>query len=117
MDHGVHGIGPLHRQDALLTLQGGGVLLRQTQSGCDAQIHQPLLVEIQVGGVFHIRGRGPQACQKAHRKGREDQQGEKAAAGVPNLPQSVRHNAVMSQLHTIHPPLGARSDEIGDRSY
>ena len=110
VDHGVHGIGPLHRRHTGLLRQGLRVLVRQTQGGEDMEVHQVLLVKIQIRRLLHIRGRGPQARQEAHCQGGEDQQGEKAAEGVSDLPQSVCDDAVVPQLHTNS------SGELGIRS-
>ena len=110
VDHGVHGIGPLHRRHTGLLRQGLRVLVRQTQGGEDMEVHQILLVKIQIRRLLHVRGRGPEPRQEAHCQGGEDQQGEKAAEGVSDLPQSVRDDAVVPQLHTNS------SGELGIRS-
>ena len=102
-DHGVHGIGPLHRRHAGLLRQGGGIRLREPQRGEDVEVHQLLLVKIQVRGLLHVRGRGPQPRQEAHRQSGEDQQRDEAAEGVPDLPQGVGQDAIFPKLHRPFP--------------
>ena len=92
-DSCVDGVGPLGFLHPLLPGQQLHILLRQAQGGDHPQVHQPLLIKIQVTGLLHVGGSGPQSGQEAHRQGGEDQQGEEAAAGVPNLPDRVGQQA------------------------
>ena len=111
--NGVDGIGPPGGQHPRLMRQGRNVLLRQSQGGHDAQVHQLLVVKVPVRRQLHVRRRGPQARQKAHRQRGEDHQGEEAAPGADNLPHRVGEQPAGRPLsgssHLKAPPLRKNS--------
>ena len=98
---GIHRPGPLHLLHPVRRRQGVQILLGQPQGGQHPAVHEPGAVVVPVGGVLHVRRGGPQARQEGHRQRGQHQDGQKAAEGVPDLPDGVGGQAVFPRYHSI----------------